>query len=269
MANVFGILTAIVLALSAFLAFKNKEKYEGVIVTTNEEKDKLTKTRARLAHDVEVVTALPIEIAGVDAEVDKLTADEAGEKGKIDALKAQTDERTAKIAANKQQLDEIREKTQKTGDLKELAGKMRAMNAELAELAQSIATNEGKIENLTAQNTSTQGQISTTKSKFDKWANSESLPTAKTRIRSIYPNWGFVTLASGNNVGIMTNSTLNVVRDGQVVAKLLVTAVESNSASATIVPDSLATDTVLMVGDRVEPSEKAPDKPAVKPPIAN
>lgn len=277
MANVFGILTAIVLALSTFIAFKNKAAYQADIDETNKQKGLLTATRARLAHDIEVVTDLPIEIAGVDAEVDKLTADEAGEKGKIDALKAQIDERTAKIAANKQKLDEIREKTQKTGDLKELAGKMRAMNAELVELAQSIATDESKIENLTAQNTSTQAQITATKGKFDTWANSESLPTAKTRIRSIYPNWGFVTLAAGNNVGIMTNSTLNVVRDGATVAKLLVTAVESNSASATIVPDSLAPDTVLMVGDRVEPGEKASDKPAekpavkpvAKPPVAN
>ncbi len=256
MANVFGILTAIVLALSAWVAYKNKSAYENDIAATTEQKGILTKTKARLTKDIEISTALPIKIAGVDSEVDKLTADETAEKAKNDGIKAQIDERTAKIAANKEKLDEIREKTQKVGDIKELAGKMRAMNAELEELGQSIANNEAKFANLTAQDNATKAQITAAKTKFDTWANNDSLPTAKTSIRSIYPAWGFVTLAAGNNIGLMTNSTLNVVRDGQTIAKLVVTAVESNSASASIIPDSLAQDTTLMVGDRVEPGEK-------------
>ena len=60
-----------------------------------------------------------------------------------------------------------------------------------------------------------------------------------------------MTLASGNNAGVVTNSTLSVVRGGEAIAKLLVTAVESGSASASIVPDSLAPDVTLMVGDQV------------------
>jgi len=79
----------------------------------------------------------------------------------------------------------------------------------------------------------------------------------KTRIRSIYPNWGFVTLAAGNNAGVVANSSLDVVRDGETVAKLLVTAVESSSASASIVPDSLAPDVTLSVGDQVIPGQVA------------
>jgi len=83
----------------------------------------------------------------------------------------------------------------------------------------------------------------------------------KTSIRSIYSDWGFVTLASGNNAGVMANSTLNVVRDDKVVAKLLVTAVESKIASATIVPESLAAGDTLAIGDQVVAAVKV-DKPA-------
>lgn len=60
-----------------------------------------------------------------------------------------------------------------------------------------------------------------------------------------------MTLASGNNAGVVANSTLEVVRDDQTIAKLLVTAVESTTSSASIVPDSIAADVTLMVGDRV------------------
>ena len=53
----------------------------------------------------------------------------------------------------------------------------------------------------------------------------------------------------------MTNSILDVVRNGSVVAKLMVTAVESGSSSASIIPDSLGEDVTLMVGDRVVPTQ--------------
>ncbi len=256
MANVFGILTAIVLALSAFIAFKNKTAYEAVILETQNQKGLLATSEVRLKKAQDVLTALPIERAAVDAEVDQLTTAEAAAKKSNDALTAKASETTAKIASNKEKLDDIRDKTSKTGDLKELASKMRATNAELEELSQSITGAEAKLANLTAQNTSAEAQISAVKGKFETITSGQSLPSLQTRIRSIYPNWGFVTLASGNSAGVVTNSTLNVVRDGETIAKLLVTAVESNSSSASIVPDSLAADVTLMVGDRVVPSSK-------------
>ncbi len=256
MANVFGILTAIVLAVSAFVAFKNQAAYEKDLAQTASRHDELSKSEARLKADEEILTALPIERAGVDAEVDKLSADEAGQKKTNSDLSDKKDELTAKIAASKEQLDAIREKTQKFGDVGQLAAKIREDNAAIEELKQSIANDEAKLANLEAETASTESQIAGAKSKFEDFAAGRSLPTLNTRIRSIYPNWGFVTLAAGNNAGVVTNSTLNVVRNDQVIAKLLVTAVESGTASASIVPDSLADDTTLMVGDRVVPGLK-------------
>ncbi len=257
MANVFGILTAIVLALAAFVAFKNKDHYDADISATHVQKDLLVKSQARLKAAQAVLKALPIERAGVDAEVDKLTSAEAAQKKVNDDLKQVIDAKTAKISANKEKLDDIRVKTEKSGNISTLAAKLRATSAELEELAQSITGAEAKLANLTGQIASTDTQIGQTKSKFESFANGQSLPTLKTRIRSIYPNWGFVTLASGNNAGVVANSTLNVERDGQTIAKLLVTAVETSSASASIVPDSMVADVTLMVGDHVVPGQKA------------
>ncbi len=257
MSKVFGILTAIVLALAAVVSSKNKEEFESRKVATQNEKDLLTKSEARLKAAKEVLEALPIEIAGVDADIEKLTATEAPKQKSNDATKAQIDAATAKIAANKEKLDGIRDKTSKMGDLKELSSKMRATSSELEELAQSITASEAKLSDLTARDTALKADIVGTKFKVDTFATGQSLPSLKTRIRSIYPNWGFVTLASGNNVGVMTNSTLDVVRDGETIAKLLVTAVEAGSSSASILPDSLAPDVTLQVGDRVIPGQAA------------
>lgn len=257
MANVFGILTAIVLALSAFIAYKNKAAYDTKLSDKQTAVDKLTQTQARLTAANDVLAGLPGEISGVESEVEKLTSDETAVTKTNTGLKEQTEPKTAKIATNKQKLDEIREKTAKTGNISELAAKVRATNAELEELTQSVASAEAKLANLTAQHSSSEGMVTAVKTKFENFSNGQSLPELKTRIRSIYPNWGFVTLASGNNAGVVTNSTLDVVRDGETVAKLLVTAVESNTASASIVPDSLSSDVTLAVGDRVVPGQKA------------
>ena len=267
MANVFGILTAIVLALSAFVAFKNHAAYEKDLTETDTRKAELAKNEIRLADDKKVLAELPVQIDGVDAEVDKLTGEETSQKKVNDGLTAQIEEKTKKIAADKEQLDGIREKTAKIGNINELAAKMKQTSADIEELKQSITANEAKKANLLAQIAATDSQVANTKGKFDDFAGGRSLPTVNTRIRSIYPNWGFVTLAAGNNAGVVTSSTLNVVRNDEVIAKLLVTAVESSTASASIVPDSMAADATLMVGDRVVPGLKE-SKPAASAPVA-
>lgn len=260
MANVFGILTAIVLAIAGFVAFKNQKAYETEISNTASEKEKLAASQNRFKVAQDSLADTIAKRTEVDAEIVKLTEEETAQKKTNDDLKSQIESKTAKTASNKEQLDAIRDKTAKIGDLKELASKMTAMKAELEELSQTISSTEAKLANLTSQNNSTEAEARSIKEEFDTFARNESLPTVKTSIRSIYPTWGFVTLASGNNGGVVTNSTLEVVRDGNVVAKLLVTAVERNSSSASIVPDSLAPDTTLMVGDRVVAAQKAPAK---------
>ncbi len=260
MANVFGILTAIVLALAAFVATKNKAAYENEISNTASQKDTLTKSQARLTAAQAVLAALPVERAEVDAEVVKLTESEGAELKANDLLKKDSETKTAKIASNKAKLDEIREKTEKTGDIKELASKMNETNQELERLTQAISSTEASLANLTAQNSQTEGQIKASRDRFERYGKGESLPTLSTRIRSIYPNWGFVTLAAGNNAGVVANSTLDVIRNDQLIAKLLVTAVESNSSSASIIPDTVAEDVTLMVGDTVVPGEKVAAK---------
>lgn len=262
MAKTFGILTALVLAFSAFVAFKNKAMYQESIDQTRTRKQELVKSEARLAAAEERMNVvLPADIAGLNSEVDQLTVDEAKQKKTNDDLTAKVETTTKQIADNKVKLDKAAEDTKNLGDVNTLAAKIKSMNAEIVDIQSETDSTSAKLANLTAQNASTEAQVNANKAKFERFANGESLPTVNTRIRAIYPNWGFVTLGSGNNVGIVTNSTLSVVRDGKEIAQLLVTAVESTTASASIVPDSLAADATLMVGDKVVPGVKS-TKPA-------
>ncbi len=256
MANLFGILTAVVLAISALVAFKNKGAYDAYLVKAGELESQLAASQKRLKDANVIFEALPVELKSAEEEVAALTSSEAAATKANEALKAEVEPLNAKIASNKEQLDGIRAKTEQVGDLKGLSSKMRATSAELEELTQMIATTEAKLANLTSQNSSAEAQVNEGKRRVEDFSTGRSFPSLKTRIRSIYPKWGFVTLASGNNAGVVTNSTLDVVRGGETVAKLLVTAVESTTASASIIPDSLLSDATLMVGDLVVPGQK-------------
>lgn len=256
MANIFGILAAIVLALSAFVAYKNKAVYEEKISETATEKNNLAQSQSRLKTAQDNVAATSEKQASTDAEIAKLTEDSATQKKAVDDLKLQIEAKTSKVASNKEQLDEIRDRTAQVGDLKDLAAKMREASAERESLTQSIVDAEAKLANLTAQNTQAEKQAGDARGKLETMSSGQSLPTLNTSIRSIYPNWGFVTLAAGNNAGVVASSTLNVVRDGSTIAQLLVTSVERGSASASIIPDTVATDVTLMTGDRVVAAPK-------------
>lgn len=263
MANIFGILTAIVLSLAAFVAYKNKATYEGKISETATRKSDLAKSQTRLKTAKDGVTATNGKLKETEEEITKLTENTATQDKAVDDLKLQIEAKTSKIATNKTQLDEFREKTAKTGDLKELAAKMREVGAEREAVTQSIAEVEAKLANLTAQNSQADTQVKEIRGRLETMSSGQSLPTLNTRIRSIYPTWGFVTLAAGNNGGVVASSTLNVVRDGATIAQLLVTSVERGSASASIIPDSISPDVTLMVGDRVVAAQKI-EKPARK-----
>lgn len=260
MANILGIFTAIILAVAAFVAVKNNARLETEIGERDDRLRELDTSQTRLKDAQAVLDALPVERSEVDAQFAATTEVETQLKEQNDALKAEIESKTNTINANKQRLDDIREKTARVGDINQLESKIKTMRIELEELGQSIDRNEAQLANLTSENTAAQAEADRRREELDTLAKGSSLPSLKTRIRNIYPSWGFVTLADGNNAGVTATSRLDVIRDGEVIAKLLVTAVESSSASASIIPDSVPEDVTLMVGDRVVPSSSDTEK---------
>jgi hypothetical protein len=255
MANVFGILTAIVLALAAFVANKNLEKYRTEIDSRQKEEKFLASTEKRLAAAREDLATTTKKREETEATVVKLTKDKIAQEKLNVELKKQIDAKVAEVAANKEKLDALNKKLEGLPNIDQLVPRIKAIRAELEELASTIAAAEATLDNLTAESARLD-KVNATYREISSWpAAKKSNPALKTRISSIYSNWGFVTLAAGNTAGVIASSNLDVVRDGETIAKLVVTAVEAGTASASIVPDSLKADTVLMVGDSVVPSK--------------
>jgi len=251
MAKILGILTAVILAISALIAIKNNTRFEKEIEAEAAISRDLKKTQKNFEEAAEILKALPDEIAGVEAntlEVQGLVADM---KEKLVELKSELATKGAKIKANEAELSQTTATLADAGDLQKLAAQMKVLNVTSEELAQTIAGREAELASFASRATENEEETESLRQMVASMGRGASDPSLKTRIRSIYPNWGFVTLSDGAVSGVVGGSKLDVVRNDEVVAKLLVTTVVQNSSCASIIPDSVGDGVNLMIGDRV------------------
>lgn len=253
MAKILGILTAVVLVASVLIGIKNNDRFAQEIEAKDIALKELKISQKEFLTQQGILNALPIEIAQVESDTVAALAEEEQLKLDNETLKAAIETKKQKIASNTQDLEAARAKLEQAGDINELVSKIKALTTQSTELDQIVLGKEELLTTKTDENTKLETHLARLKSESEIMNRGNSLPSLKTRIRSIYPSWGFVTLASGFKSGVIGGSPLDVVRDNQVIAKLLVTAVESNSASASIVPNSILEDVTLRVGDQVVP----------------
>lgn len=251
MSKVFGTIAAVLLAAAAFVAFKNKESFEKEIQTNKTAEQlrdsttkELLKEQQRLAAAQKVRDEKTEQAQQVGKELEEATALFDKAKKKVDALKSEHDKNKTQIANANDILKEL-------PDPDELIPKVKRMRAQHSAATSEISTKEATLANLVQRDKNTKARIAATRKLIDLQSTGKSFPSLRTRISSVYRNWGFVILASGDSEGVVTGSTLDVLRGGDVIGKLKVTAVEAGRASADIVLDSVAEGTTLHPGDTV------------------
>ncbi|HAE20248.1 MAG TPA: hypothetical protein DCG41_13605 [Verrucomicrobiales bacterium] len=257
MVNTLGILTAIVLAFSAFVALKNKELFEkAVIDTEDQEKDKETNTNT--------YNGLVKEIEGLEAVREKAEASRDGLRAEVGkqteangAVESQIKTKETELASTKAEVADAQEKLKELGDLEELAPKIERLQASIAELKEQVATLNTEIERLSGEKSSTSQVLVAAKTKQSQITSGQSFPTMKTTIRSIDRRLGIVTLAAGIRSGVIGGSRVAVIRAGEKIAELNVKAVSANLATADVIQSSLQEGVDVAPGDVVIPVESA------------
>ncbi len=261
MANIFAAITAVILAASAYVAYKNQEAFKQEVSNSETEKSRLDTSRKRLAELRSERDATIDERTGVQEDTVAKQKIEEERKAGNEQLSSDIASKRSEVESNAEKIAEIEDQTKEQGELRELAAKVRRLNSEIAGLEDEKAAGEAKRANLLSVLDGTDSSIENYRSQNESFSKQRSFFDSA-RISSIYGPWGFVTLNAGNNAGVVTGSTLDVVRGGETVAQLRVRSVESSRASADIVPDSVSEDITLMVGDRVVPSSVVEAAPA-------
>ena len=257
MVNTLGILTAIVLAFSAFVALKNKELFENAVIeTARQAKNKETNT--------ENYDGLVTEIKGFEDTRDKAEASRDGLRAEVKkqteangAVESQIKTKEAELVSTKAEVADAQGKLKELGDLEELAPKIERLQASIAELKEQVATLNAEIERLSGEKSSTSQVLVAAKTKQSQITSGQSFPTMKTTIRSIDRRLGIVTLAAGIRSGVIGGSRVAVIRAGEKIAELNVKAVSANLATADVVQSSLQEGVDIAPGDIVIPVESA------------
>lgn len=252
MANIIAIFTAIILCSSIYVAHKNHEKLKVEIENRQIQEENMRQnqeTLADLRQQRDETKDLRLQ---TEATVAARRTDEENQIALNTGLKQDIDSKTQEKESNARQIEQIEEQTKELGMVSEIAGKVRSLRNRIQSLEDEKATKEEKLSNVIAEKNSTQATIDEYDSQNAAIARRESYFT-EAKISAVHGTWGFVTINMGDATGVVAGSKLNVMRGGVPIARLRVTAVESNRASADIVPGSLAEDTVLMTGDSVAP----------------
>ena len=255
MANTFGILTALVLAFTAFVAFKNKEEFEKQVQNTNAQQsnlDRNTKTFNGLVDDNKGLLAATVT---ANESRDELNA-------KLDTQNEENESLKTMIADNERELERVKAEVadaedtlKEVGEVATLAPKIDSLNAEIAELEDQVAVLKTNVDRLGGEKTRTADALASAKSKLSDITSGRSLPAMKAKIESIDRRLGFVMLSEGIESGVVGGSRVAVMRGNEKIAELSVSAVSAKAATADIVHSTLKEGENIVVGDTVVPVE--------------
>lgn len=279
MANILAILTAVVLAFAAFLAFQNKGRnpaeegrgYSGWTLQRENEERKLKSTTNQLADLREVLSDTAGELVDVETDNEELQVAVDAQLKKNEQLAAEVKSMEGDAKAKAEEVAEKKKSIEEFGDVDQVLAELTQLQRDLAQIELDIAQREAQQADLESQRAGVDRSLANVRKRINWRVSGKSDPSLSTGVRSVYPTLGFVTLSGGDNLGIVKNSILEVLRDGEVVAKLQVTTVESRSSAADIIPSSVAQGDSVRVGDRVRAEQIAP-APAPQPaaaPISN
>ncbi|MDX1680670.1 MAG: hypothetical protein R3242_08065 [Akkermansiaceae bacterium] len=253
--KVLSTLAILLLCAAAFVGYKNKEAFEEFIELREQYEANLKFNTERLETAIQNIRETENEIESeqnTTAELEQKIKDQKDVNAELATTLRNKEDELAFFENNpdliNQWRDQVRIAENSMDEIKTLDQEIKKLNGMVAEREDTLAQRTATDEDLVSRHQAIKAHILSR-------TGGRSVEGLETSIRSVYNSWGFVTLADGDKTGVVRNSTLDVVRDGEIIAKLMVTVVERETASADIVPGSMAPDEALRIGDKVVPAQ--------------
>jgi hypothetical protein len=257
MANTFGILSALVLAFSAFVAYKNKEEFEQQKQDTALQETSLKTNNTTFAGLVKSITSLE-DVKGVaDKSRDDFNEKLEGQAEKNKTVEAEIASQEKNLATTEAMVADANDKLKELGPIGDLAPKIERLKASITEYETKVATLNTQKDRLSGEKSRTDEALASAKRRQSEITSGRSFPTMKTKIRSIDRRLGIVTLAAGIRSGVIGGSKVAVIRGGEKIGELSIKAVSANFATADVIQSALKEGEDISVGDTVVPAEVA------------
>lgn len=251
MANAFGIITALVLAATAFFALKNKSALEDQKAVLASEERKLELNNKTFDERKEELSELQSETQAANDENAELTEKLEAQLKTNKTLEDEIEDKKGAAESKKSQVEEGKEKLARFGDLDDLKRNLEKLKTDLATLKGELLLKDTEIKTRTALSDSLNTENSALEDVLSRYAKKQSSPNLNASVSRVVSDLGFVILSGGDNAGIVRDSILSVQRGGATIGKLKVTGTEPSSAAASIIPDSFEDGMRVRVGDKV------------------
>ena len=253
MAKILLIISALVIAATAYLGFATKQKVEEVQGQLKEKKATLITTQADLSKTKGTLKKTEDELVAAKATIEEKDKDIVAKKGEIDKLTADLKKTSDELAAKIEEIAKFA-KPDATGAPVDLE----KMRAEMDALSKSKVELEGRVAELTQVQDTLNKQLSDEKSKtVSAETQVKAYKQNYTRlgvtgtVLAYNPGWNFVVLSIGDKQSLKAGKEMVVTRGGQMVAKVRVTSVEPSTSIADIIPSSVAKGQSVQPGDSV------------------
>lgn len=256
MAKILLIISALVIAATAYLGFATKQKVEEVQGQLKEKKTALITTQGQLATTKTSLKKSEDELVAAKATIEEKDKDIAAKKGEIDTIKGDLLKATTDLDEKTKKLAEIQEQLDKIG--KGPGGNIDEMIKQVGDLTKSKADLEVKVAELTQVQDTLNKQLGDEKSKtvsaetqVKAYKQNYTRQGVTGTVLAYNPGWNFVVLSIGDKQSLKAGKEMVVTRGGQMVAKVRVTSVEPSTSIADIIPSSVVKGQSVQPGDSV------------------
>lgn len=252
-------ITAIVLTLvAAYFTLSQSEKFEKIQTQRLENKATNARILANLSEtqdsiDVEKETLKEVEqqLLVAKARVSTTESDTNAIKNKVADLDASLASQNAQFAQLQGRLDKLKEQLGDDITLENIAAKAEEVEDELKEKREKIEELETLIVGAESNLDSNVEEMKQLANRIRVRSERIALNSMEARISAVDQDWGFVVIAAGSNSGFAPQTSLLVMRNGDLIGRVKPSAIEPTQTIAEIDFKTLAPGARIQPGDKV------------------
>lgn len=257
MHNMLTTLSLIAMIGAAVLSFMNKDNL------AKAKEDQIAKEKSRevatadLADSKDTLAGLQSDISTATGESETFAQEAEKLATEIQTKEDELENLESELDTTKEERDRQKEELAKVGDIEAAVKRLEEVKAENAVLSARVSSLNGSVTSLTSSSESLQSEIDSISQRIKDSDEGRVPQNFSATIAQVYPQWGFVVLAAGNEQRAAEGATLAVIRAGVEVAQVKITDLLQTRAVADVLPGKTAEGVTLQPGDRVYPIAQA------------
>lgn len=252
--KVLLMISAVVLIGSGVFSYMNKSTLESSRTEREQNQKDLEKSLAELAKKEENLKMTLAEAEKLKAEAESLKTEFAQAKLKESNGALEITNLTAEQKTASEALANAQEFLDKVPNIKKLKEEMAERSSQIQEAEIAIASTKGQVSAAEERRQRLDKQRAEMQAVVDDRNRGLIRGEFATTVKKAFNNWGFVVIDAGDNEGVVNKAQLDVLRRGQPICKLLVTAVEPGESVAEVISGSLQPGQSIQEGDVVTKS---------------